>query len=74
MINSTPELRPLTNRQQQIYDLIKVKIQDTGMPPTRAEIATFFGFKSSWIPDSPKIEIPNVRQRLPIGTKAPKGA
>jgi repressor LexA len=47
MIDSTPELRPLTNRQQQIYDLIKVKIQDTGMPPTRAEIATFFGFKSA---------------------------
>ncbi|HCM45996.1 repressor LexA [Colwellia sp. 75C3] len=40
-------MRPLTNRQQQIYDLIKVKIQDTGMPPTRAEIATFFGFKSA---------------------------
>lgn len=47
MIGSTTELRPLTNRQQQIYDLIKVKIQDTGMPPTRAEIATFFGFKSA---------------------------
>ncbi|PKI16481.1 transcriptional repressor LexA [Colwellia sp. 12G3] len=47
MIDSTTELRPLTNRQQQIYDLIKVKIQDTGMPPTRAEIATFFGFKSA---------------------------
>jgi repressor LexA len=47
MIDSTPELRPLTNRQQQIYDLIKVKIQDTGMPPTRAEIATYFGFKSA---------------------------
>jgi repressor LexA len=47
MINSTTELRPLTNRQQQIYDLIKVKIQDTGMPPTRAEIAKFFGFKSA---------------------------
>jgi len=47
MINSTPELRPLTNRQQQIYDLIKDKIKDTGMPPTRAEIAKFFGFKSA---------------------------
>ena len=47
MIDSISELRPLTNRQQQIYDLIKVKIQDTGMPPTRAEIATFFGFKSA---------------------------
>jgi repressor LexA len=47
MIDSTTELRPLTKRQQQIYDLIKTKIQDTGMPPTRAEIANFFGFKSA---------------------------
>lgn len=41
------ELKPLTNRQQQIFDLIKEAISDTGMPPTRAEIATFFGFKSA---------------------------
>jgi repressor LexA len=41
------ELRPLTTRQQQIFDLIKEKISETGMPPTRAEIATFFGFKSA---------------------------
>ncbi len=41
------ELKPLTNRQQQIFDLIKDAIRDTGMPPTRAEIATFFGFKSA---------------------------
>jgi len=41
------ELKPLTNRQQQIFDLIKETISDTGMPPTRAEIATFFGFKSA---------------------------
>jgi len=41
------ELRPLTNRQQQIFDLIKESIVETGMPPTRAEIATFFGFKSA---------------------------
>ncbi len=47
MIDSTTELRPLTKRQQQIYDLIKDKIKDTGMPPTRAEIAKFFGFKSA---------------------------
>lgn len=47
MIDSTTELRPLTKRQQQIYDLIKDKIKDTGMPPTRAEIANFFGFKSA---------------------------
>ena len=41
------ELKSLTNRQQQIFDLIKENIQDTGMPPTRAEIAQFFGFKSA---------------------------
>ncbi len=40
-------LRPLTARQQQIFDLIKEKISETGMPPTRAEIASFFGFKSA---------------------------
>lgn len=40
-------MRPLTKRQQQIFDLIKEKIADTGMPPTRAEIADFFGFKSA---------------------------
>lgn len=41
------ELKPLTNRQQQIFDLIKETISSTGMPPTRAEIASFFGFKSA---------------------------
>jgi repressor LexA len=40
-------MRPLTPRQQQIFDLIRDKISDTGMPPTRAEIADFFGFKSA---------------------------
>lgn len=40
-------MRPLTTRQSQIFDLIKEKIADTGMPPTRAEIADFFGFKSA---------------------------
>ncbi|MBA6231102.1 MULTISPECIES: transcriptional repressor LexA [unclassified Colwellia] len=47
MLNEISELRPLTNRQQQVFDLIKDKISDTGMPPTRAEIAKFFGFKSA---------------------------
>jgi len=47
MLTATSELRPLTNRQQQIFDLIKENISETGMPPTRAEIATFFGFKSA---------------------------
>ena len=40
-------MKPLTPRQQQVFDLIKEKISDTGMPPTRAEIASFFGFKSA---------------------------
>ena len=40
-------MRPLTTRQQQIFDFIREKISDTGMPPTRAEIAEFFGFKSA---------------------------
>ncbi|WP_096086556.1 transcriptional repressor LexA [Agaribacterium haliotis] len=37
----------LTARQQQIFDLIKSHIDDTGYPPTRAEIAEVFGFRSA---------------------------
>ncbi len=44
---ATHKLKSLTNRQQQIFDLIKETINGTGMPPTRAEIASFFGFKSA---------------------------
>jgi len=40
-------MKALTARQSQIFDLIKETISETGMPPTRAEIATFFGFKSA---------------------------
>ncbi|GAD90984.1 MULTISPECIES: transcriptional repressor LexA [Vibrio] len=40
-------MRPLTQRQQQVFDLIKAKIEDTGMPPTRAEIARALGFRSA---------------------------
>ncbi|MCO6545404.1 MAG: repressor LexA [Gilliamella sp.] len=40
-------MRPLTERQQQIYDLIKNNIKTTGMPPTRAEIAQKLGFRSA---------------------------
>lgn len=40
-------MKPLTARQQQIYDLIKVNIISTGMPPTRAEIANQLGFRSA---------------------------
>ncbi|WP_461521704.1 transcriptional repressor LexA [Porticoccus sp.] len=36
----------LTARQQQILDLIRQHIEDSGYPPTRAEIAAELGFKS----------------------------
>ncbi|MBV1914588.1 MAG: repressor LexA [Pseudomonadales bacterium] len=36
----------LTARQEQVFDLIKKYIDDSGYPPTRAEIAKEFGFKS----------------------------
>lgn len=37
----------LTPRQTQILRLIQSRIADSGMPPTRAEIAREFGFKSA---------------------------
>lgn len=37
----------LTDRQQQILDLIRQAIVNTGFPPTRAEIAQTLGFKSA---------------------------
>ncbi len=40
-------MKPLTPRQQQVFDLIKSKIDDVGMPPTRAEIAKELGFRSA---------------------------
>ncbi|MCH1921178.1 transcriptional repressor LexA [Shewanella sp. A3A] len=40
-------MRPLTPRQAQILELIKRNIAETGMPPTRAEIARRLGFKSA---------------------------
>jgi repressor LexA len=40
-------MRPLTPRQQEVLELIKVTMIDTGMPPTRAEIARSLGFKSA---------------------------
>lgn len=40
-------MRPLTPRQAEILELIKCNISETGMPPTRAEIATRLGFKSA---------------------------
>ena len=41
------EERPkLTDRQQQILELVQSAIERTGAPPTRAEIATELGFRS----------------------------
>jgi repressor LexA len=40
-------MRELTARQQEILELIKQYITDTGFPPTRAEIAEKLGFKSA---------------------------
>jgi len=39
-------MKALTTRQQQVYDLIRDHITQTGMPPTRAEIAAQLGFRS----------------------------
>ena len=40
-------MRELTQRQQQILDLIRDHIDATGFPPTRAEIANHLGFRSA---------------------------
>jgi repressor LexA len=37
----------LTARQQQVLDLVQSAIENTGAPPTRAEIAAELGFKSA---------------------------
>lgn len=38
--------RPLTPRQQNVYDFIVKTMQELGYPPTRAEIARALGFRS----------------------------
>ena len=42
-----PPMIKLTARQEQILNLIKDAIDNTGFPPTRAEIAAELGFKSA---------------------------
>ncbi|WP_047197743.1 transcriptional repressor LexA [Caldimonas brevitalea] len=42
-----PESPKLTARQQQILELIRQSIEQTGAPPTRAEIAAELGFRSA---------------------------
>lgn len=43
-VDASPKL---TARQQQIFDLVRQSIEETGAPPTRAEIAAELGFKSA---------------------------
>jgi len=43
---NTTELKPLTKRQQEIFDFILECIVSNGAPPTRVEIAEHFGFRS----------------------------
>ena len=45
-MTKNPILSPLTHRQAEILDFIRIFLRDEGMPPTRAEIAEAFGFKS----------------------------
>lgn len=40
-------MKPLTPRQAEVLELIKANMSETGMPPTRAEIAQKLGFKSA---------------------------
>jgi repressor LexA len=47
-MRDTQEFPPkLTDRQQQIFELIQRTVERTGAPPTRAEIAAELGFKSA---------------------------
>jgi len=40
-------MEQLTKRQQQVLDIVRSHIDDTGYPPTRADIARELGFKSA---------------------------
>ncbi len=40
-------MEKLTARQQQVLDIVRQHIDDTGYPPTRADIARELGFKSA---------------------------
>src|SRR3979409_1122044 len=45
--SSVQDAPKLTDRQQQILDLVQSAIERSGAPPTRAEIAAELGFKSA---------------------------
>lgn len=40
-------MQKLTARQQEVLDVIKQVMKDTGMPPTRSDIANILGFRSA---------------------------
>ena len=40
-------MEKLTQRQQQVLDIVRQHIDQTGYPPTRADIARDLGFKSA---------------------------
>lgn len=40
-------MEKLTQRQQQVLDIVRQHIDQTGYPPTRADIARELGFKSA---------------------------
>lgn len=40
-------MKALTKRQSQVLDIIKTHLSETGMPPTRVEIAKELGFRSA---------------------------
>ena len=40
-------MEKLTQRQQQVLDIVRQHIEETGYPPTRADIARQLGFKSA---------------------------
>ena len=42
-----PVMEKLTQRQQQVLDIVRQHIDQTGYPPTRADIARELGFKSA---------------------------
>ena len=40
-------MQELTPRQKQVLELVRAALEETGMPPTRAEIAEALGFRSA---------------------------
>lgn len=44
---NTLELKPLTKRQQEVFNFIVDCLTENGAPPTRVEIAEYFGFRSA---------------------------